>query len=183
MRLSTLAVAALMLLIGSVSHAFTVDQDRYPVVVTRDLNIDPRFGRSTFDRGTWSDVLGTRPAIQPSVHNILRNAIGAVDDALTRVKANGAGEHNGNPYREDFELLAEKFSQKFQWLSRTYVDRERLRDWVIGMAGHPLIESADFKFPFARSRLEPQASVPVPPAVWLFGSALGLLGWLRRRAN
>ena len=26
-------------------------------------------------------------------------------------------------------------------------------------------------------------SVPVPAAAWLFGSALGLLGWVRRRAN
>jgi hypothetical protein len=26
------------------------------------------------------------------------------------------------------------------------------------------------------------ASVPVPAAIWLFGSALGLLGWMRRRA-
>ncbi len=24
--------------------------------------------------------------------------------------------------------------------------------------------------------------VPVPPALWLFGSALGLLGWMRRKA-
>ena len=27
------------------------------------------------------------------------------------------------------------------------------------------------------------ATVPVPPAVWLFVSALGLLGWMRRRTE
>jgi hypothetical protein len=34
----------------------------------------------------------------------------------------------------------------------------------------------------ARCGFVSQAVVPVPPAVWLFGSALGLLGWIRRRA-
>ena len=24
------------------------------------------------------------------------------------------------------------------------------------------------------------SAVPIPPAVWLFGSALGLLGWMKR---
>ncbi|MCK6372355.1 MAG: hypothetical protein L6Q83_13725 [Gammaproteobacteria bacterium] len=30
--------------------------------------------------------------------------------------------------------------------------------------------------------INPQVMVPVPPAILLFGSALGLLGWIRRRA-
>jgi len=32
-------------------------------------------------------------------------------------------------------------------------------------------------------RLTATAAVPVPPAVWLFGSALGVLGWVRRRQS
>jgi hypothetical protein len=27
------------------------------------------------------------------------------------------------------------------------------------------------------------SAVPIPAAVWLFGSALGLLGWIRRRVR
>jgi hypothetical protein len=26
-------------------------------------------------------------------------------------------------------------------------------------------------------------AVPIPAAFWLFGSALGLLGWMKRRVN
>ena len=37
--------------------------------------------------------------------------------------------------------------------------------------------------PFNASYIASLTVVPVPPAVWLFGSALGLLGWVRRKAS
>jgi len=33
------------------------------------------------------------------------------------------------------------------------------------------------------ARFSPAAAVPIPPAAWLFGSALGILGWIRRRTS
>jgi hypothetical protein len=37
------------------------------------------------------------------------------------------------------------------------------------------------KLSFVATTVESETVVPVPPAVWLFGSALGLLGWVRAR--
>lgn len=41
----------------------------------------------------------------------------------------------------------------------------------------------DYAFIAKKLTLEATSTVPVPPAVWLFGSAVGLLGWMRRRAS
>jgi hypothetical protein len=32
-------------------------------------------------------------------------------------------------------------------------------------------------------RIDAPPVIPLPPAVWLFGSALGLLGWMRRKST
>jgi hypothetical protein len=44
----------------------------------------------------------------------------------------------------------------------------------------PLPGGATSNFGFARMTLGP-AIIPIPATVWLFGSALGLLGWIRRK--
>jgi hypothetical protein len=51
--------------------------------------------------------------------------------------------------------------------------------WLpFGTAEIPSSSTVDF----ARFSL-PATVVPIPPAAWLFGSALGMLGWIRRRAH
>ena len=42
----------------------------------------------------------------------------------------------------------------------------------------PLLGGARSNFGFSRMT----ATIPIPATAWLFGSALGLLGWLRRKA-
>ena len=44
----------------------------------------------------------------------------------------------------------------------------------------PLPDQGTSNFGFARMTLGP-AIIPIPATVWLFGSALGLLGWIRRK--
>ena len=50
---------------------------------------------------------------------------------------------------------------------------------ALGPAGDPLLAGDEYIVTFAAA----EAVVPVPAAVWLFASALGLLGWVRRRVG
>jgi hypothetical protein len=51
--------------------------------------------------------------------------------------------------------------------------------WITGEEGEALSFGSIATF----ANFQPAAAVPVPAAVWLFGSALGLLGWMRRKAT
>jgi len=54
-------------------------------------------------------------------------------------------------------------------------------DWFNDNAGNCEADECDSAG--SRMTLNVTSVVPVPAAVWLFGSALGLLGWVRRRAT
>ena len=73
----------------------------------------------------------------------------------------------------------------------TYVDRysPRMMALLIAITENPGVsfvvwEASAFASPYtgSGSRYTFTTGVPVPAAVWLFGSGLGLLGWVRRRA-
>jgi hypothetical protein len=54
-----------------------------------------------------------------------------------------------------------------------------LNDWLFANAGFGTDDGL-VKFEFISLT---ETSIPIPPAAWLFGSALGLLGWIRRKAT
>jgi hypothetical protein len=56
------------------------------------------------------------------------------------------------------------------------------RAWVFRMGlGSQGVDDTTTDLRFAWAVHDGNAAVPVPAAVWLFGSALGILGWVRRR--
>ena len=74
------------------------------------------------------------------------------------------------PYRADSNVGARVFQNYFDDQYDIILGQGMLR--TFDSAGSPTIVFADW---------QQASSVPVPAAVWLFGSALGLLGWTRRK--
>jgi len=53
-------------------------------------------------------------------------------------------------------------------------------DWNTGTISYQVTNAAH-TLAFARATITSVTVVPIPTAIWLFGSALGLLGWARRK--
>jgi hypothetical protein len=75
----------------------------------------------------------------------------------------------------------------WDWLDSPYPDDESIGTWDIGdslrlMEGGVFSENAIAGLRLTyRDASSPPAIVPIPATAWLFGSALGLLGWMRRK--
>ena len=61
-----------------------------------------------------------------------------------------------------------------------FARHEWLQNWLIISADRKTIEFSQYT-PHDMDQIRILTAVPVPAAVWLFGSALGMLGWMRRR--
>jgi hypothetical protein len=66
------------------------------------------------------------------------------------------------------------FDYSIAFMPRSSIHIENVIDLNL-TSGSATMELTDFSQTFSLT------NVPVPPAVWLFGSGLGLLGWFRRR--
>jgi hypothetical protein len=55
-------------------------------------------------------------------------------------------------------------------------------DSILDSGGDPITDFTVTSSSGFNYALPHPAAIPIPAAVWLFGSALGLLGWIRRKA-
>lgn len=58
-------------------------------------------------------------------------------------------------------------------ISGRLIDVSDDAQWVLGRGINPAGKDEAFI-----ANISP---IPIPPAVWLFGSALGVMGWMRRK--
>jgi len=94
-------------------------------------------------------------------------------------------ENNRNPHSEihlydanDVEIQPDTWFVPHtggdnMWGQLDFNGVEGVRRFVIEMAGSGAIDNVTYTM----------SPVPVPASVWLFGSAIGILGWMRRRAG
>jgi hypothetical protein len=159
-----LAAMSLFLLLATTANAYTIIYSE-PGVVTAisDVDIDGVLFNVDFDTiggfGTyggdvdyWAGDLGSATAALNSIRDIL-NA-----ESITGVNTNSGNEYD---IRVDSSLY-----------TGVWAITHGGGVWNIG--SDPLVDSFSL-IAFSTT------AVPIPAAVWLFGSALGGLGWMRRR--
>jgi hypothetical protein len=71
---------------------------------------------------------------------------------------------------------------EFLPITTQYSDGGIVLNFPLSITGTDIASGQSFEYGYTESTQEVSAAaVPVPAAAWLFGSALGLLGWMRRK--
>ena len=144
-----------------------------------DLDILGNLYDVTFVRGFPADEALYGDPADFQVPNALGTfVVDQINGALTGV-VNGVFDDASD---NDFYRIATEFQSNDPDNVLTYSGENinATLDWVEGASSFEAYRSAGSPDVYA---IFSTTVVPVPAAVWLFGSALGLLGWIRRRAN
>lgn len=113
----------------------------------------------------------------------LANQLDAVNTALSLFGETDPG--GGNPFGEGLasDTLGLSFTGLCQpFYQKTSSDATRLGSYCIPADVGPDDDQAAAGFGFGIWAYRDVAPIPIPAAAWLFGSALGLLGWMRHKA-
>lgn len=177
----TTAVA--LALIASPASAATVETEGATATSISNLDVGGTLYNVGFLVAEWPDIYGADPIYDFDEEGTLE-AVAAVNAALNAEVGVTSVGSPGNG--RDLGLFAIGFDESVPgitfWLGGAYSDREA--GWIGDIANNPFGGSATAEGGFmmwADFTVVPPP-VPVPAAVWLFGSALGLLGWMRRKA-
>lgn len=176
-KFRTAIISALILVLASVSaQAFTVDLDGNNATGINNLDIGGTAYDVTFEFVQASTANG--PTCAPSVpcdiffgnETAADAAANAINAALNSTVAVSVGSTSKNSFFVPWAAGGGN------------IDASQGTTPGLPGAWQFIGASLDSTDLIEYARFTP-AVIPVPAAVWLFGSALGLLGWIRRRSS
>ena len=171
-------VATALLCTGLAAHAFTVDLDGTNATGIRNLDIGGTFYDVTFEFAQANTApIACGSAVPCDAFFVsddgsaAQAAVTAINAALNPTVAITVGSTAKTSYFVPYDKQAGTPENLPSWQGIFVANAWQALDAGGGLDGTDVIELARFS----------PAVVPVPPAAWLFGSALGVLGWIRRR--
>ncbi len=184
---STLAagtVAMGLFLGASTAQATSVDTDGPVATGITDLVVDGTTYNVTFVNTNWSAIYGDPPTFDFDGVDASAVAVDAVNAALNDASISLVGESSteGAPAFMigfgSFESVIE--GEIVFWQAGVYTTDSDA--WIGDLANNPFAGSATDNQPLMWANFTEVSEIPVPAAVWLFGSGLvGLVGMARRK--
>jgi hypothetical protein len=183
---SASANASLVLLINS----YTTDEVSFTISGTFDANTIGIFPGYLAIKNDWSNNIGVHTEWFSGTPAITLNTIliGGVAPSLTQAQNNASSAWNDDlffipPAGNTVAITAGTSVSGSVTLSGVGLFNPA------DLATLELVSGLNFTSPssndddWARLEASAQSVIPIPAAVWLFGSALGVMGWMRRKVT